>query len=463
MRPLSFATIAVVLSFYGSTHVCAWEADVHFGLTKWLALQAGFSEQEAEWIALGNQETDDSWVTNPLHTAVAACFKRDAAASASAQSHHFPSRFGAPNEPAIRSVTPGEVWHEGSKLPRPVIIKESEATYRSLGRYLHAFQDTWSHRGQPDVPLWGLRWACDPRYAWGHPKARGGWACHTADYTFEWQQTEALPMARATYEELVGARGHSSNLAWVNLEKKISEFSSAKSKNEKARWFRSEGFTQRSFLKKTSLPNCENGASACENYPEIILAESWLNVVSNSKDNFAAPDPVVRFLDRLFEAMINGEISSLRKEAIDEERAAAAYAKSMRVENECRPLFSELFDFMYGAGFVTTRGAHQPLSLCTAIARLDQMKQSTIKCGDALALIKGLPQQAAPRGGNLKELMGMIGKSKPYRYGIAQGQAPSEFVSVAQFINLPRDALIVEVDTSSGVPRATSLIWVPAE
>jgi len=36
----------------------AWEADVHFGLTRWLAVQAGFSAPQADAIATGNQRVD---------------------------------------------------------------------------------------------------------------------------------------------------------------------------------------------------------------------------------------------------------------------------------------------------------------------------------------------------------------------------------------------------------------------
>ena len=36
----------------------AFEADVHYGLTDWLALQAGFDPLEAQTIATGDQRVD---------------------------------------------------------------------------------------------------------------------------------------------------------------------------------------------------------------------------------------------------------------------------------------------------------------------------------------------------------------------------------------------------------------------
>jgi hypothetical protein len=53
------------------TPSAAWENDVHYGLTKWLALQAGFTEQQSIWIADGNVGIDKSPITEPVHTTFA--------------------------------------------------------------------------------------------------------------------------------------------------------------------------------------------------------------------------------------------------------------------------------------------------------------------------------------------------------------------------------------------------------
>ena len=48
--------LLVAFSLFSSTGPSmAWESDVHYGLTRWLAIQAGFSPEQAKWIADGDQ------------------------------------------------------------------------------------------------------------------------------------------------------------------------------------------------------------------------------------------------------------------------------------------------------------------------------------------------------------------------------------------------------------------------
>jgi hypothetical protein len=54
-----------------STSLLAWEMDVHYGLTKWLAFQAGFSLVDAEVIARGAEAPDEG----KLFPAPSAVFK----------------------------------------------------------------------------------------------------------------------------------------------------------------------------------------------------------------------------------------------------------------------------------------------------------------------------------------------------------------------------------------------------
>ena len=51
--------ILVLIFQLGATpSVLAYETDVHYGLTKWLALVAGFESNDAEQIATANQDLD---------------------------------------------------------------------------------------------------------------------------------------------------------------------------------------------------------------------------------------------------------------------------------------------------------------------------------------------------------------------------------------------------------------------
>ena len=56
MKAPHFIFIAWLLSHSNAS--LAFESDVHFGLTQWLALQAGFDEFAARTIATGDQRVD---------------------------------------------------------------------------------------------------------------------------------------------------------------------------------------------------------------------------------------------------------------------------------------------------------------------------------------------------------------------------------------------------------------------
>ena len=97
-----------------------YERDVHYSLTRYLAMQNGcFSSEGAERIAAGDQGTDDNPVTAPG-------FGRDFANS----------YYHALNPDAQPGVGPGPM------LPN---LPYSGPEY--FGRYLHYLQDTFSHSG----------------------------------------------------------------------------------------------------------------------------------------------------------------------------------------------------------------------------------------------------------------------------------------------------------------------------
>ena len=63
--------VLAVLALAGPCH--AYEADVHFGLTQWLARQAGFSAGQATAIALGNSRVDSGLIDTMELTLEHAC------------------------------------------------------------------------------------------------------------------------------------------------------------------------------------------------------------------------------------------------------------------------------------------------------------------------------------------------------------------------------------------------------
>src|SRR6476469_10966371 len=96
--------IAMLMSAHAAF---AWESDVHYGLTKWLAIQAGFPEQDAELVAKGTWDRDHG-INDAVHLVIHyACFGRDEQASELVRDSHFPSFTNLPADAKARAVEAG--------------------------------------------------------------------------------------------------------------------------------------------------------------------------------------------------------------------------------------------------------------------------------------------------------------------------------------------------------------------
>ena len=84
----------------------AYEDDVHFGLTKWLALQAGFTEPQAVGVGCQYGMGRSQRVSRHLLVPWYACVRRDAFGSREIQKIHFPGDGKVPGKAALRAVTP---------------------------------------------------------------------------------------------------------------------------------------------------------------------------------------------------------------------------------------------------------------------------------------------------------------------------------------------------------------------
>jgi hypothetical protein len=236
----------------------AFESDVHYGLTEWLALKAGFDKQAAQTIATGNQRVDsgDMQYIDPVFTY--ACLRKDDVGSRRAGEHHYPSTGAIPAAPEQRAVAPGS---DAAKKPALAVIKvpADQASFMllKLGEALHVLQDSWSHQGIPDVPQpAGAFFPCDPTRAWSHPKARGGWNSHKADLTIFWP-IDTVAVAKATYNVLMQyptlSAAKRSPRSWDEIRPALDRFIAASTKTEKKSWFVSQGITDVSFLEGVSL------------------------------------------------------------------------------------------------------------------------------------------------------------------------------------------------------------------
>src|SRR5579864_4444120 len=92
---------------FAAANASGFESDVHFGLTQWLALQAGFDEESAQTIAVGDQrvESGDMQYVGPV--LANACVAKDELRSRLAGERQYPSAGTFPGVPETRTVVPG--------------------------------------------------------------------------------------------------------------------------------------------------------------------------------------------------------------------------------------------------------------------------------------------------------------------------------------------------------------------
>lgn len=259
--------LLVGLTLFPTSRLLCWETDTHYGLTKWLAVKAGFSLQDAEAIALAVQAPDEGQLyPAPFAVAKYTCFGRDSQASRFLQEHHFPSYGTVPGEPKDRAVVPGirdnaaDLWVRKEVATSFADVPRGEAL-RNFGTSLHPLEDSWSHQGIPDIPPW----PCTDQLSWGHPKQRGGWRSHNADIT-HLHIDDSLATAARIYELMVeyldshpSFRVYSS-FPWSQVELRVRDFAAGATKVAKRKWFDSDpdvplsSYTYRGFLDHINLP-----------------------------------------------------------------------------------------------------------------------------------------------------------------------------------------------------------------
>jgi hypothetical protein len=228
----------------------AYETDVHLGFTQWLAKQAGFSDDEAKDIASGDQGVDDEWSTAPIWLGTQVIFADSERSSVTLSENHFPIDVkripGPPNSRAVVAAT-------GDRVDREMQIpyrSKPRTALRDLGAALHAFQDSWSHAGIPDVPTRPVEFY--PEYAWSHPVEKGGWTSHDADITplDDKSKDAARTMACETYRLLqeyykTNFDGKKKVQDCSSIVADILTFVEAKTKDAKYKWFIAHGFSHK--------------------------------------------------------------------------------------------------------------------------------------------------------------------------------------------------------------------------
>src|SRR5436309_6745133 len=94
MKAPHFTVIAWLLSHSNAS--LAFESDVHFGLTQWLASQAGFDEFAARTIATGDQRVDSGDMQFPDRELMYAGLGKDNVGAGTAGTDHYPHATSVP-------------------------------------------------------------------------------------------------------------------------------------------------------------------------------------------------------------------------------------------------------------------------------------------------------------------------------------------------------------------------------
>lgn len=250
---------ALVLSIASSPPAGAYESDVHYGLTLWLAIRAGFDRAHAEAIALADQRVDGGAPETQTLNLEYACAGRFDQEARQFQASNFPSLSLIPDTPQARVV---EAGGKASRQALDVLVEQLPGKEGLLlgkfGEALHVLQDSWSNQGVPSVPDFADALACDATRFSGAPVARGGPASHLPSMTFRWID-DTIAMARATYGTLVhypavDRRARHAE-PWATLESAIRAFALADTKTRKRDWFVAQGISDTGFLQATTLPD----------------------------------------------------------------------------------------------------------------------------------------------------------------------------------------------------------------
>jgi hypothetical protein len=450
--------VAGVVVFIASinTPAYAWEADVHYGLTKWLALKAGFSPSQAEDIAKGDVGVDSSHVTDPIMSSLLSC-RSDDSGSNTVHDNHFASKMPAPGAPPARRVTPGEVWIKQNILPVP-----PGSNRIVLGQYLHTFQDSWSHQAEPDVPP-----TCNSMLAWAHAQVRGGWSCHIADLTYRWHD-DVVAMAGATYE-ILRKRTAGRSPAWSTLLKSVEDFAARRSKWEKDDWFRSQWarepwfaqdkyFRSLEFLQGLTVPDCRE-AGECKSYDFSIVGQ-YAKSIGESGRAADVPGDVFDLFGKLLTTMV-GQSTGTTTELIDAAGAQGALANSLNIREPCAALTVTMAPLMLTVGMVRGDGARQPLALCE-LALEKRLNGQPLSCTEALDAIGKALNQPQRVGPSLAEVRSMS-KGPDFDYFVERAPAEGTYIGTVRFRHVMNDVLRLRVRTINGQLRISTFAWVPRQ
>ena len=434
------AFLAAALSLAVPEIATAWESDVHVGLTRWLALQAGATTAMADELAAADQGLDDG-VHSAIHSVFHyACFGRhEADVSRDVRDDHFPSYAAIPGSPASRAVqsaSPAAKRRADDRIKNPGPDPRYETEL--FGNSLHTLQDSWSHEGVPDIPT-----ACNNDVAWGHPATRHGWSKHDADLTYLWPAGTTADMAHATFDYVLAfLRKHpmlqvNKPKAWKDIAAEVETFLSASTKADKKRWFEKSGFSDTSFL---------NGISLDDGTEDFAVRKPPRNRAF-AKYTPTAPRDVVSFYASFFKDWaLTYDFPALAANYIDTASLARSLAVSHSGVEQSPQLVVQTLRLwrVRDHGKVAALGHTIPTNTTAASARAaladDKQLAQYTGLADAFVSLSGDP-----------EFPYVVETLDPER---------RRYVALARFASAPYDTLAVVAETIGGRLKIVDLLFV---
>ena len=440
LRSLIFASLFV------AARALAFEADVHYGLTQWLAVQAGFAAEASQIIATGDERVDSGDMQFIDLVLIYACLGKDDVGQRLVHDQHYPSAGAASGPAAQRIDEPGSAVATKAALDLlKTPLDKSPYALLLLGGALHTLQDSWAHQGAPDVPRPGEPISCDPNRAWAHPAARGGWNSHKADLTKDWP-ADTVAMAKATYEILVrypmpaGAKQPAK--AWDGIARELDAFARAATKTDKKNWFVAHGISDVSFLEGITLPD-----------GKMPFTEVWqgrrLPPLPSVESHQHGIDPApLAFFNRFFAKWMSSDDFEALANAFGPPPAKAAKKPVADAELVARMTVWRLRDHGRVADIAHSL---KPLS-----AKQRREIRAIAKTSDALAHY-GWPAEAffplLPRGKDVSPLL-------PFYVGIENAAGKTRAVAVTKLRYVPYDSIAVVAEPIDGQWRIVSITSV---
>jgi Family of unknown function (DUF6765) len=456
--------VALLLALSLSTQISAWDADVHYGLTLWLAIQAGFSPDDAKAIAEADEGLDNSPSTGPLWNGAYIAIRNDKRASLTMQMYHFPSYGPVPgskadqkdrtvviNSPAARELVEFEIT-----VKRQNSDKVGELV--KFGAALHVLQDSWSHSGVPDIPFRCLGGPVGPDLSWGHPITRGGWYLHDADWT-SLHEGDTKQMALETYKALLRYRAKypaapSNSPDFSSFSSRMDEFTAARTKGEKEAAFRTVGgpFTApggMGFIQRTTLSS--NWEKVARTVPPCSAASKVIQIAARQTVPLPSAifDFVQDFLTRwIVDRNIDGAIGLVSTPGIN-----AQLGELVGPANGADTWIRRALTMWLIAdhGLVNIKGHGMP----------GQPGYGDLPTSPA-DTSAALQPRARPPAAGLSQLI-LSPDGTPFTIAPLDGAAfglPEAYAVLFRFVGLPADSVVLVVGREGASFRVVRLLWM---